>query len=71
MATQPDMILQFAHFIKREYEQKGIQHVKVTVDSYVSLNGGGSRRYIDSSIDLGSEHDSWRHKRWILPYSQQ
>ena len=71
MATQPDMILQFAHFIKREYEQKGIQHVKVTVDSYVSLNGGGSRRFIDSSIDLGREHDSWQHKRWILPYSQQ
>ena len=36
MSTQPDMILQFAHFIAKEYEQKnGFKNAEVYVDSYV------------------------------------
>jgi Vitamin K-dependent gamma-carboxylase len=69
MATQADMILEFAHFIKEDYNKNGYPNVKVTVDSYVSLNGTGSRRYIDSCVDLGSIKESLQHKSWILPYT--
>ena len=58
MATQPDMILQFAHFLKEEYQKKGIENPKITVESYVSLNGSGSRLFVDNSIDLTKEKES-------------
>ncbi len=52
MATQPDMILQFAHFLAREWEEKGMHSPQVRADSYVSLNGRRSQRYIDPEVDL-------------------
>lgn len=67
MATQPDMILQFAHFLKEEYQNKGIPSPVVTADSYVSLNGSGSKRYIDPETDLAKLSDSFAHKSWLLP----
>ncbi|MVM31257.1 HTTM domain-containing protein [Spirosoma sp. HMF4905] len=70
MATQPDMILQYAHFLAREYEQKGIKNPIVTAESYVTLNGSGSRLYIDSTINLANEEETFDHKRWILPFRQ-
>ena len=68
MATQPDMILQFAHFLAREYQQKGINNPEVVADSYVSLNGRGSRRYIDPGTDLSKINDSFAPKSWLLPF---
>jgi hypothetical protein len=68
METQPDMILQFAHYLGGVYEQRGIKDPVVTVESYVTLNGSGSRLYIDSTVDLMKERESWRAKKWILPF---
>ncbi|WP_316844141.1 HTTM domain-containing protein [Pedobacter psychrodurus] len=70
MATQPDMILQFAHFLAHEYQQKGIKNPVVTADSYVTLNGSGSRLYIDSKVNLAKEQENFAHKKWILPFKQ-
>lgn len=67
MATQPDMILQFAHFLKEEYQEKGIPAPLVKADSYVSLNGSGSKRYIDPETDLAKITDGFAHKTWLLP----
>ena len=71
MSTQPDMILQFAHLLAKEYEKKGIKDPIVTAQSYVTLNGSGSRLYIDSTINLAKEQDSFGHKKWILPFHHQ
>jgi hypothetical protein len=68
MQTQPDMILQYAHYLHDIYDAKGIKDAVVTVESYVTLNGGGSRLYIDSTIDLARQHESFLPKKWILPY---
>jgi hypothetical protein len=68
MATQPDMILQYAHFLAAEYEKKGIQNPIVTADSYVTLNGSGSRLYIDSTVNLATEQETFGHKKWIRPF---
>ena len=67
MATQPDMILQYAKFLKTVWEEKGLSDLKVTADIYVTLNGRRSKRFIDPTIDLTSENDTWKHKSWILP----
>lgn len=71
MATQPDMILQFAHFLKEEYKKKGIKGPVVTVESYVTLNGSGSRPFINDRIDLSQEEESFLPKSWILPYNEK
>lgn len=68
MSTQPDMILQFAHFLAAEYQKKGIANPVVTAESYVTLNGSGSRLYIDSTVNLAKEQESFSHKKWILPF---
>jgi hypothetical protein len=68
MATQPDMILQFAHFLVAEYQKKGISDPVVTAESYVTLNGSGSRLYIDSTVDLAKEQETFAPKKWILPF---
>jgi hypothetical protein len=66
MAMQPDMILQYAHFLGRHYEKKGIYKPEVRATVYVTLNGRPSRLLIDSSRDLMTINESWKHKDWIL-----
>ena len=70
MATQPDMILQFAHFLEREYQKKGIEDTEITVESYVTLNGKRSSLMIDPSVDLTKQKEGFGHKDWILPYPE-
>jgi len=71
METQPDMILQYAHILDEEYKKRGIQDPVVTVESYVTLNGSGSRLFVDSSIDLSKEKESLGPKNWILPFTNK
>ncbi len=66
MAFQPDMILQFAHFLGKHYEQKGIFKPQVRAEIYVTLNARPSKLYIDSTLDLMTIKDGWRNKKWIL-----
>lgn len=68
MATQPDMILQYAHYLADVYRKKGIKDPIVTAESYVTLNGSGSMLYIDSTVNLAKEQESFGHKNWIIPF---
>ena len=68
MATQPDMILQYAHHLHDIYQKKGIADPILTVESYVTLNGSGSRLYIDSTVDLARQQENFLPKKWIRPY---
>jgi hypothetical protein len=68
VATQPDMILQYAHILKKYYSLHGFHSPEVYVDSYVALNGRLGKPMIDSRIDLSKEKESFRHKPWILPF---
>lgn len=68
LATQPDLIVQFAHFLEKEYQSKGIKDPVITAEVYVTLNGQGSRLFIDPNTDLTKVNDSFAAKEWILPY---
>lgn len=68
MATQPDLILQYAKIIEAEYQKQGIADPIIRAEIWVALNGNGSRPFIDPTIDLTTLEDSWSHKDWILPY---
>ena len=45
--------------------------MQVFVDSYVALNGRLSQRYIDETVDLYKEKESFKHKKWILPLNDE
>lgn len=65
MAMQPDLILQYAHFLKQHYQKQGLKNPKVRAEVYVTLNGRPSRLYFDPQLDLGRLHDGWKHKDWL------
>lgn len=67
MAPQPDMILQLAHIVAADYRARGVVDPIVTVDAFVSLNGGRRARLIDPTVDLARESDGLGPKSWILP----
>jgi len=71
MATQPDMILQYAHYLHDYYKDKGMNNPIVTVESYVTLNGNGSQLYIDSTVDLAKQQENFLPKKWILPFKDK
>ena len=71
MATQPDMILQYAHYLQDFYIKEGFQNPAVFVDSYVTLNGRMGQALINPNVNLASEFDSFKHKTWILPFNDE
>ena len=66
MATQPDLILQYAHIIKHEVESRGLKNPIINAQVYVTLNGSRSKLFIDPEINLAIVDDSFEHKDWIL-----
>lgn len=68
MAGNPDMILQFAHFLKQDYAtQKGFKSPVVTAKNQVSMNGRASQEMIQSDVDLAKERRGLKPYNWILP----
>ncbi len=70
MSTQPDLILQFAHFLDAEYQRKGISNPEIYAEVYATLNGSGSRPFIDPTVDLSLETEGFHAKSFILPFEQ-
>jgi hypothetical protein len=70
MSTQPDMILQYAHYLKQVYEHKNWKDVKVYVKSYVTINGSGTRPFVNDTVDLTSIQFDLKEKVWLMPYHQ-
>ncbi|HYQ41130.1 MAG TPA: HTTM domain-containing protein [Polyangiaceae bacterium] len=65
--TQPDMVLQLAHWIANDYSERGAGPVRVYADSEVSFNGRFRQRMIDPTQDLAVARDGLAAKPWILP----
>lgn len=70
MSTQPDMILQYAHFLGDHFASQGHQNLEVYVESYVALNGEVSKPFIDPKRNLLEIEEGFRHKEWILPWKK-
>ncbi|NJM06824.1 HTTM domain-containing protein [Candidatus Gracilibacteria bacterium] len=70
MATRPDMIQQFAHFVADEHERRGAPRPQITVFATASLNGGPASYLIDPHVDLASTRVSLGPANWIMPREQ-
>lgn len=71
MATQPDMMLQFAHYLRDYYARRGVHQPRVYADAYVSLNGRLGKAFIDPTVDLARQAESFAPKPWILPFDDE
>lgn len=71
MRIQADFILQFAHFLEKYYQGKGIANPEIYVNSYIALNGRLSKRFINPGADLTKIKENWKHKDWILPFNEK
>lgn len=68
VATQADMLLQFAQHVEQDLRQKGYDSVEIRVQSYVTLNGQPSQLLVDPHVDLTQLKPGWKAKEWILPF---
>lgn len=71
MSTQPDFILQYAHYLADHFKKDGHENIEIYVESYVALNGRQSAPYIDPNVNLLEEKDSFKHKTFTLPFHDQ
>lgn len=71
MSHQPDFILEYARYLAAHYKQKGFSNPSVYVDSYVTLNGRLSQRFVKNNVDLLKINESIRRKNWILPFNDE
>ncbi|MEP0212902.1 MAG: HTTM domain-containing protein, partial [Cellulophaga sp.] len=71
MSTQPDFIVQYAHYLGDHFKKQNHNNIQVFVESYVAFNGRLSRPYINPKVDLYKEKDLLKHKTWILPFNDE
>ena len=68
MASRPELVLQFAHYLERLAEQRGKGDVAVYAHVFSSLNGRPHQRLVDDRVDLTRVGRPWLgHASWILP----
>lgn len=67
MVGQPDLILQLAHHIARDFAVHGHPGVEVHADARASLNGRPAAIFVDPGADLARETDGFGRKGWIHP----
>ncbi len=65
LSTQPDMLVQFAHFLATEERRRA--PLEVRAEAWATLNGRPAQLLVDPSVDLARETDSFAPKTWILP----
>lgn len=70
MSMQPDMILQFAHYLADHYRKKGMKNPQIRAEVLVTLNASPAKYLIDPNINLTTIKDGWGRKDWILPFEQ-
>ena len=79
MATQPDMILQYAQILKEHYDGRVLHYgdYKFPIDDpeihaeiYVSLNGRPSQLFVDKKHDLTQYPYNLAHRDWIEPLKE-
>ncbi len=66
MAMQPDMILQYAHFLGEHFQKKGVRNPEVRAEVYVTLNGKPSRLFVDNQLNLLTLEENWVKRSWIV-----
>lgn len=71
MSSQPDFILEYAHYLGDHFKSQGHQNIQIFADSHVTLNGRLHKRFINPKTDLYKEKEGFKNKYWILPLEDE
>ena len=67
MLMRPDMVLQFAQYLKDIHAKEGFHHIEVNARIKASLNGRKKQWLIHPNVDLVKINGKTPHKEWIMP----
>jgi hypothetical protein len=67
MATQPDMIVDYARHLRARYTAEGFDGVRVFADVFVAYNGRPSQRLVKPDVDLSRVPSGFAAYDFILP----
>ena len=70
LGRDPEMILQFAHFLRAQYLRDTGHDAAVYALVMVSLNGRKPQLMIDPNVDLGGEPLGFHYRPWILAQNE-
>jgi hypothetical protein len=70
MAVRPDMILQFAHFLREKLPRRGPKPLRVEARIMASLNSRPPQLFVDQNVNLAAEPRTLRHAPWVLPLTE-
>jgi hypothetical protein len=79
MATQPDMILQYAHHLGDIYKdttilkfntETKIKSPKVQAEVYVTLNSRPNQLFVNPEIDLMKINNDLKSRNWLEPFEK-
>lgn len=66
MAGKPDMIWQFAQYLKEDYEKKG-KNIEVYVKNRVRVNRKTKKKLIHPNTNLATvKWNYWGHNNWVI-----
>lgn len=63
-STQPDLIVQLAHWVADDAKAEG-REVAVYAETHVALNGRRAQPLIDPTVDLTQVHDGFGPRTWV------
>jgi vitamin K-dependent gamma-carboxylase len=70
MVGKPDMILQFAHYLRDYYLHEMHENVSVYASSRISLNGRPKYEMIEPGMDLAKQERTLTPYPWVRPLPQ-
>lgn len=71
LGEDPVMIVQFAHYIGAELNDRGFQNPEVYAHTKISLNGRPPYPIVDSTVNLLKlEHHLFKADNWIIPLKE-
>jgi uncharacterized membrane protein YphA (DoxX/SURF4 family) len=67
VTTKPDMIWQFAQYLKKQYALKG-EDIAVYAEGKIQVNARGYKTLVNPEIDLANEEwKHFEHHSWLMP----
>ena len=69
VVSHPDMLLQYAHHLRDQYEERLGNEVEVYADIRLRLNGRKFQDYVKEDVNLAKEEWSFfKPSHWIVPF---
>jgi hypothetical protein len=70
LGQDPDLLLQFAHFLADELRRTSLHEVEIRAQVLVSLNGRKPQVLVDADVDLARQPRSLGPYRWVKPLTE-